>query len=332
MKKILVFALLFAAASVASGQVTAKKYLLIEHFTNTKCSVCGSKNPAFYNLINQAQYADDVHHVSVHPMFPYPSCALYQANTTENSAWTGLYPISGTPSIVLNGTVQSPSTPLLSESKLQTYLNQTSPLHLKVTETGPDNARQVKVRVKALGDLPTGNYKLFVAIVEKKVNLAGGNGETVHHNVFRKMLTAVQGNDFTVPALGQTADYDFNYSVAGTWDPNEVYVLAFIKEVDTKTVVNSGTRFDPVLTDVQESVTTPITLFPNPVADFTSLDLSFDRVQTLELFALNGKKITAEFQTQGSLVNISTAKLPAGVYLVKITGDNGVYIGKFVKH
>ncbi len=331
MKKILSLLLFLGAVSVAIGQVTAKKYVLIEHFTNSNCSSCASKNPAFFNLINQAQYADDVHHVSIHPMFPYPSCVFYQANTTENTAWTNLYPVAGTPSIALNGAYQNPSTPILTETKLQTYLNQTSPLHMKVTETGPNNARQVKVTAKALDAIPSGNYKLFVAIVEKKVNQQTGNGESVHHNVFRKMLTAVQGNAFTVPAAGETVDYEFSYSVSNNWNPDEVYVLAFVKEVDTKVVLNSGTRFDPVLTSTIESTPQQLQIFPNPVSATAVLDLGLDKAVAVELFALNGQRYQTGFEAQGSLVSLNTASLPKGVYLVKVTGSQATYTGKFIK-
>ena len=322
MKKLFAFALLLGAITTSFGQVTAKKYLLIEHFTNSNCGICANKNPVFFNLINQAQYADDVHHVSIHPMFPYSSCVFYQANTTENSAWTNLYPVAGTPSIALNGAYQNPSTPILTEAKLQTYLNQTSPLHLKVTETGPNNARQVKVTAQALDAIPTGNYKLFVAVVEKKVNQTPGNGESVHHNVFGRRP----------PAAGETVEYDFNFSISNNWKADEIYVLAFVKEVNTKAVLNSGTRFDPVLSSTSDLLAKPIRIFPNPVAETAMMDLGTDQPEAVELFSLNGQRVAAEFQAQGSLVSLGTTKLPAGIYLVKVTGAQGVYSGKFVKH
>lgn len=203
MKKLLFLLIAIFFVSFSEAQVTAKKYLLIEHFTNSNCSTCASRNPAMFNLIGQAQYADDVHHVAIHPMFPYQNCVFYQANKPENSAWTALYPIQGTPTLVLNGATQSPSNPLLSESKLLTFLGQTSPLHVKVTETGPNTARMVTVTTKALDEIPAGNYKIFVAILEKTVNQTTGNGESVHRNVFRDMLTAVSGDDFVVPAAAQ---------------------------------------------------------------------------------------------------------------------------------
>ncbi|MFN0174122.1 MAG: Omp28-related outer membrane protein [Saprospiraceae bacterium] len=331
MRKFSTFLICLSLGVVLSAQESTKKYLLIEHFTNSNCGTCANRNPAFFNLISQTQYADDVHHVSVHPMFPYPQCVFYQANTAENSAWTSQYGVSGTPTIVLNGALQNPSNPILTESKLLTYLGQTSPLHLKVEESGPNNDRSVIVTAKALGEIPAGNYKIFAAIVEKTINQQTPNGESVHHNVFRKMLTAVAGNDFTVPSVGASTVYNFNYTIQGNWNPNEVYVLAFVKEVTTKQVLNSGTRFDPVLSGTGEAAATQIQISPNPTTDFAWVELADDVAQTVEVFAATGQRVSVSFETQGNALSIATASFAPGIYFVKIAGKKGGYLGKFVK-
>ncbi|MFN0037362.1 MAG: Omp28-related outer membrane protein [Saprospiraceae bacterium] len=331
MKKSSSFLFCLFMAALLSAQGSAKKYVLIEHFTNSKCSICASKNPAFYNLIGQAQYADDVHHISVHPSFPYNTCVFYQANTTENSAWTALYPVQGTPTIAMNGSLQTPSSPMLTEAKLQTFLNQTSPLYLQVTESGPNNARMVNVKARALAEIPAGNYKIFVAIAEKTVNLQTPNGETVHHDVFRKMLTAVAGDAFAVPAVGATSEYNYQFSIPAAWNANEVYVLAFVKEVDTKAVLNSGTRFDPILSGTGEALPQVVRISPNPASDFAWVELADDAAQSLELFAANGQRVSVSFENQGSAVSIPTASLAPGIYFVKIVGKKGAYAGKFLK-
>ena len=331
MKKSSSFFLLLFLSALLSAQGSAKKYVLIEHFTNSKCPPCASKNPVFYSLIGQTQYADDVHHVSVHPMFPYPECVFYQANTIENSAWTALYPVQGTPSIVINGTLQNPATPLLAEAKLQTFLNQTSPLNLQVTESGPSNARVVNIKANALGNIPAGNYKIFAAIVEKTVNQQTPNGETVHRNVFRKMLTAVSGDAFTPPTAGTSSEFNFEYSVAGNWNADEVYVLAFVKEVDTKQILNSGTRFDPVLSGTGEAIPKTVRISPNPAFDFARVELAEDMAQSVEVFASNGQRVSVSFENQGNALIIPVSALTPGIYIIKITGEKAAYAGKFVK-
>jgi hypothetical protein len=325
---VLVFGLLAVAAFAQNG---AKKYVLIEHFTNSNCSNCAARNPAFYNLIGQAQYAENVHHVSVHPSFPYSSCVFYQANTAENTAWTNQYAVQGTPSIAINGAYQSPSSPILTEAKLLTYLGQTSPLALQVTESGSGNARSVNVKAKAVGDIPPGNYKIFVAILEKKVNQTTGNGESVHRDVFRKMLTAVSGDAFTPPANGQTAEFNYQFNIAANWKADEVYVLAFVKETDTKQVLNSGTRFDPALSSSPEVSTIQLQVWPNPATDEAVVSLPQAAVRSLEVFSSDGRRVSASFSAQGDFVSIPVADFAPGVYFVKVLGDKNWHVGKFVK-
>jgi hypothetical protein len=107
--------------------------------------------------------------------------------------------------------------------------------------------------------------------------------------------------------------------------------LAFVKEVDTKAVLNSGTRFDPVLTSTTESAPKQLQIFPNPATATAVLDLAVDQAVAVELFALNGQRFQTDFDAQGSLVSLNTASLPAGIYLVKITGSQATYTGKFIK-
>ena len=93
MKKCCSLLLCLFLASLLSAQASTKKYLLIEHFTNSNCPPCASRNPAFYSLITQAQYADDVHHISYHPSVPYNTCVFYLANKVENNARAAVYGI-----------------------------------------------------------------------------------------------------------------------------------------------------------------------------------------------------------------------------------------------
>ena len=88
MNRILLFAaLILVSFSQSFGQ--SKRYIHLEHFTNTRCSSCGSINPGFYNVISG--YEGSYHHMTIHPSFPYSSCALYQANISENTARTNFY-------------------------------------------------------------------------------------------------------------------------------------------------------------------------------------------------------------------------------------------------
>ena len=112
-----------------NAQNLPKKYVLLEHFTNSKCPICASKNPAFYNLI--ANYPDDVHHIAYHPPIPYNTCVFYLDNPTENSGRASVYSINGTPRVALNGSLAPVSGALLQQALLTAEIGETSPLSLR---------------------------------------------------------------------------------------------------------------------------------------------------------------------------------------------------------
>lgn len=325
---------LILCSLAVAAQTSAKKYVFIEHFTNTKCSICASKNPAFYNLIDD--YPDDIHHVSIHPPIPYVTCAFYLANPAENSAWANTYDdIDGTPRVALNGTLIPVGSPLLPATTLQTYLNQTSPLWLQVMEDGAGNGRTATVKAHSLGAIPAGGYKLYAAVVEKTVTAPPppNNGEQIHHDVFRKMLTDVNGEVFTPATAGQSVEFNFDYTVNANWNVNEIYVVAWVKDTASNEVLNSGTQFDPPpVSGTNDPSVHTIPILPNPANDVALARIGDDRAQLLEVFAANGRRISlsAEIQEVGT-VNIPLATLSAGIYFVKITGEKGVYVGKVVK-
>ena len=331
-KHALLLSLLFAAA-VVQAQTSAKQYLLIEHFTNSKCSVCASKNPAFYTLINQ--YPNDIHHISVHPPFPYNTCAFYLANTAENSARASYYGVFGTPSIALNGILQPITTPMLTTATLQEYLGNTSPLWLQVSESGPSSARVATIKAHSLSTIPAGNYKIYAAIVEKEVAAPPppNNGEAVHHDVFRKMLPDINGSTFTPAAAGQFVEFNFNYTIAAGWNADEVYVVAWVQNTTNKEILNSGTRFGPpVVSGTNEAAPQTIQIQPNPVSELATARIGDDEAKQVEVYAAKGQRVSVTFENQevGTL-SIPTSTLAAGVYFVKITGEKGVYVAKMVK-
>ncbi len=330
--RLLLFLLL--AAATLQAQTSAKQYVLIEHFTNSKCSICASKNPAFYNLINQ--YPDDIHHISIHPSFPYNTCAFYLANTTENNARTSYYGVFGTPSIALNGTLQPITTPLLTTATLQEYLGNTSPLWLQVSESGPSNARVATVKAHSLSTIPAGSYKIYAAVVEKEVAAPPppNNGEAVHHDVFRKMLPDINGSTYTPAAAGELVEFNFNYTIAPGWNADEVYVIAWVQNTANKEILNSGTRFDPpAVSSTNEAAPQTIQIQPNPVSELATARIGDDEAKQVEVYAVNGQRVAITFENQEvGILSIPTSTLTAGIYFVKITGEKGVYVAKMVKN
>ena len=317
------------ATLLANAQSPVKRYVTIEHFTNSRCSICASKNPAFYNTIDD--YPNDIHHISIHPSVPYNTCVFYLANTAENNALTAIYGISGTPRVALNGVLAAPSSQLLPLATLQAQLNQTSPLLVQVNET-TGNSRTATIRLRTQAAIPGGTYKLYAAIVEKTINQVTPNGEGVHHDVFRKMLTPMNGVDYTPAALGQEVTFSYNYDIANNWNASEIYVLAYVRNTATGETLNSGTRFDPIILSAAEAKPSSIQLTPNPTNGVAFANIGDDVAQCIEVFDSAGRRVTAGFEHANSgQVAIQLDGLARGFYIVLIRGEKARYVAKVVK-
>ncbi len=232
----------------------APKYVLFEHFTNTRCGICGGTNPIFYQNININANAK-LHHISMHSSIPYSACVFYQANTTPQDDRATFYNIPGTPRVAINGTSVVSAGGVSAATIDNLYCATCSPVELKVAEIdNGDGTRSAQMRIKSVGTPPSGNYRLYAAVVEKIVNYSAPNGETVHHNVFRQFLTPTTGQPQSLPAQGGgTSLVVYNYTLNANWVANQAYVVTWIANETTKEVLNSGTKFDANVIPVELS-------------------------------------------------------------------------------
>lgn len=334
MKKLtLLFAFACGVISL-NAQALPKKYVLLEHFTNSRCSVCASRNPAFYSQI--ANYPDDVRHLSIHPPVPYSNCLIYQSNTTENNARSNYYGIIGTPRVAVNGTLAPSGSTLLPTATLQSALNQTSPIAITVQESGTFPTKTATITITAYGAAPSGNYKLYAAVAESTVNYTSPNGESKHHDVFRAMLPNVNGENITLPAAGGSLSFTYNYTYTAPtgWTSNydSLYVMAFVQNTETKEVLNTGTRFDPLFVSTGAPATIQsVQVQPNPATDEARVSLPGRQLERVEVFSIGGQLVRTASETQNDLVRIPLHALTPGIYIVKITGKDGLFVGKLVK-
>ena len=336
MKKHVVFFTLLLACFTLGAQSLPKRYVLLEHFTNSRCGICASKNPAFYALISQ--YPNDVRHLSIHPSVPYSDCKIYLANPTQNNTRTSAYGVNGTPRVALNGSLVPVSAALLPAATLQAAFGQESPIAIEVQEGGTAPNKTTSVTIRMVGDPPAGSHKLFVAVAESTVNYASPNGETKHHDVFRAMLTDINGDPVTLPAKGTSATYNFSYTHTqpNGWTSNydSLYVLAFVQQAQSGEVLNTGTRFDPVFTGTDEtSFLKPVRIQPNPVTEEASILLPDEEVLRVEVFSVEGQLVQTDYAIQADqILRLPVSRLVPGIYWASVTGKNGLYTGKFVKH
>lgn len=301
--------------------------MLIEHFTNTWCPICASRNPSLNALI--LKYPKDVHHVSIHPPYPYSGCPLYQYNKVENQERANYYNIQGSPSVVINGGSVQGGNPLISENSLKTEIAKTSPVSIIITETKNGIARTAKVRVKSTTGI-NGTLKLYAMIVEKNLRFTASNGELDHYNVFRKFLTPSAGQNITISsAVEQSFDFSFNDEPA--WKSDEVYVLAFVQNTGTKEVLNSGTKFDELTTSLSNQNIKPLKVFPSLATEHLYIELPPYQVTKVSLINIQGQAVSLGTVSKGHINYINIHSLAQGVYWIQVNAGKELFVTKFIK-
>lgn len=330
MKKLLTLSVALVVTS-ATVFAQAKKYVLVEHFTNTWCSVCASQNPGFYQRI-AVETNTKIHHISIHSSVPYQQCPFYQANKTEQDARRDFYTLTSTPRVSLNG-ASLVSAGSITSADIDAAAAGTSPIELKVTETTGSN-RLIGVSLKAVGTV-TGSFRMYAAVVEKKISFNGNNGETVHHNVLRKYLTAdasVASSGFSVVPTANTQTFELNYTVDAAWNAAQTYVVVWVQNTATKEVLNSATRFDVQSATEEPSIDAFVNVFPNPTTHKTTVSFTQVTPQYLTVQNAVGQVLETRQLVNNAPVELDLSNYATGVLFVKVQGVEGVALKKIIRN
>lgn len=331
MKYIALFSFVILLFSNSISAQSAKKYILLEQFSNTNCSNCASRIPQFRN--NLQGFEGDYHLISFFTPTPYPSCFLYNANKPQNDVRRMFYNILGTPTIHVNGLRVNQGTSIVPVSVLEDLAQETSPVELIVSKANNGNSIDVNVNILTHGDLPVfpggGSYVLQVVAVEKLV--VGGPLPQYqnHHNVFRTMVTPDAGTPFVPANPGEGLSYAFSFQPESSWNIDSLVIIAFVQEAITKNVLNSGSNLDPVSTSVKETKKLNFSISPNPANEFLRIKTG-NNISTFdfEIFDVNASVIHSG-RFSGEIINIS--QIPAGQYWIAIRSGTYTGVMPFIK-
>lgn len=259
----ILFAFILLLSVPAVAQV--ERSVIVEHFTNTRCGICASKNPAFFELLDANP---QVIHIAYHPSSPYPTCIFSQHNAAENDARTNFYGIyGGTPRAVLQGEVLSPATPLVSQDQIDGKLGGLSDFTVGVKQESVGNGEvSVTITVKRVSGSGNEDLNLYTALVERSISYNAPNGENEHRNVFRKVL---QEYSITLTNANDSVVLEKNYEPHPDWEKEEIIVVAHLQDMSNKSILQAAVS--DVLTSVNENdrfVDLSGAIHPNPVSSF----------------------------------------------------------------
>lgn len=323
------FLLLLLTISIQAQEVPRR--VVAEHFTNSRCGICSSRNPGFYQNLNSQE---DVLHVSFHPSSPYSNCVLHQVNPAENDARTQYYGIyGGTPRFVIQGEVVPLMSSYASPSIFEDHINQTTPIELTLQQQKSEGVIQLQVNIKAATDNTLGQQSLFLGIAEDTVFYDAPNGEDEHYDVFRQTFTAeTEGILVDIPATaGETLTLSYSATPEAAWNFDRLYVVAILQNTMDQSVIqsNATTTDQDNLTATREPLTLATKVFPNPVQDRVQIQLETTATAQYFLTNLQGQILRNQAFIQQTTLDL--ANLPTGVYQLEVLSAGERSVQKLVK-
>lgn len=213
-----------------------RKHVLIENFTATWCGYCPYVAQAITEL--EVQYGDSLNVVKYHPSSTDP---FYRACSVTRSSY---YTVPGYPTSIIAGNKavvggwNGVITPL-NNYVIQSF-NETTPCSIKVAITDFDrNALTANAKIKVFMTSNTSipippSLKLRVVVVEDSIFYNWQNMDILRY-VVRDMLPNATGTSISM-SYGDSAEYNFSFSMTGTWRAPYYYVVAFVQSDSIYTI------------------------------------------------------------------------------------------------
>lgn len=323
LKSIIVILLIVINMTMMTAQVSTTS--IVEHFTNTSCSICANNNDGYYKIISN--YPNALH-ISFHPSSPYANDFFNQQNRVENDARTNFYDIfGGTPRLVVNGSVISNST---LNNTLSEAANTTSNFEIKILQRqSSTNTFEIKTVVKKVANDTLSSALFFSGVVEDTIYKTTNNGEKVHYNVFRKSLTTPNGQIIALPHnIGDSIVSNINYTAASDWNTTRLHTIGILQRLDKSAInatksINSSTNTTGS-SDIHYDV---LKVYPNP----SKIGIFYlnKGVEELHIYNSSGQLVKS---IKNILPNqmIETGGLESGMYFLQLTNKNTHYYHKII--
>ncbi len=321
MRIIFLIAVLF---QICSSEAIVPKKILLEHFTNTYCSVCASRNPGLIaNLNNQSETV----YLRYHPSSPYPACTLNQADKNGNDDRCKHYGLFGsTPRIAINGNPLPANLNYGSQSLFTNYISLVSSFKIKIDQLKTGSKIYLRVTVKKVDSSALMSGKLYLALCEDSIFFNAPNGENLHTAVFRKSLTATGGNLINLPLnSGDSNVFLYNTAIDNISDIDRLSTVAILSSESGEYLQSekSKTQDRDESLNLPESKTSPdFKIYPNPANSQISITPSHSEENYQIIFYDSNMRETLMLSGNGEMI-ADISFLQAGLYFITISGSNG---------
>ncbi|HKQ57696.1 MAG TPA: PEGA domain-containing protein [Candidatus Eisenbacteria bacterium] len=243
----------------ATFDLTVPKRVLCEDFSNYDCVPCPPAEEAMQRVIAGANGVEPGRLISINPhmYWPNPTDPLFRFNPPAHCSRKWTQSVVALPAIFVDGALAPGNPP--SDTDIHTLVQArsmpTAPIAVGVTGSLVGSNYHITVDVWGVGAAVPSPLQLATCVVERSVTLATApNGQLHYTNVLRAILPAptvtcqagggVAGTAVSL-AVGEHQTLQFDYAVPGGVDPAQLAVIAFLQDLSTKEVIQTGTTFDP---------------------------------------------------------------------------------------
>jgi hypothetical protein len=342
--KILLTVLLFMLAINTCFTQTFQRKVLFEEATNASCVPCANNNPALKSYIDSK--GDSIIAIKYHASFPGYD-PMYLHNTAQNvERYSTYYGMNAMPWLNVDGMINDvwPFSLTNLDNAFYGRVGIPSPLLVSVADLriAGDSIRTSILVYKPTG-LPSGNYKLRVMAIEKKIiytSPPGSNGEMVFEHVFRSAYPNTDGTVINTSA--GTQNFTFTYKIHAEWKDTSMYTVAFVQNDNNKEVLNvgKGAVIPTGINSTNSEIPAEYNLaqnYPNPFNPSTNIKFSVpeDGNVSLKFYDMMGQEV-ASYIDNGFLkagfynAEFNASGLSSGIYFYTLKTNKFVETKKMM--
>lgn len=178
------------------------------------------------------------------------------------------------------------------------------------------------------------NFVLQFVVTESDIAY-NWQGQSKLDFVERLMLPNENGTAIDI-ANNNTINLSYDFDIGEDWNPDNLEVIAFIQNLDTKEIMN-GHKEMLQYVGIGENSAADINLsvYPNPVKESATISFSLkeNAQTTVDVFALQGQKVATPVNEvliagQNQLTWSPNTKVSNGIYLMNIHVGEKLFVKK----
>jgi hypothetical protein len=320
------------------------RVVLIEHFTNSGMPESNAANERINKLVKNNPL--DVIDVQYHAEVTGFTDRMNQDNPSPASARSLFYGSRQVPYMLMDGGIGGQMVYDFSDNDLDTLdlfsraLTDPS-FEIGLTVDEQVNKLDITLDIKALETLPSSEYIVYTAIIERLIDdpaYAGAGSVQVFENVVRDMVPNAAGI-----SLIRTWEPGETENIPLSWDISDIIlnkemiaVVAFVQDAESREIYQAASNDpdlngDPVIhtsvSDLLKAKNISMLVYPNPARNFAYLAFAeaIEGQLTIQLFSHTGSLVRNDLLHPGTEVyEIELGGLEKGVYLIRAIQDNRI--------